>query len=53
MPSPLTIGAGFAFNEDQSSIPNSSKLDKALPVSKPYWLQNPEAKTQDGIYIPI
>jgi len=51
MPSPMTIGAGFLFNEDQSSIPRASTLDKTLPVSKPYWLKNPTSQkdTKDGL----
>ena len=38
IPSPMTILAGFAFNEDQSGIPRASVLDEKLPVTKPYWL---------------
>jgi len=54
MPSGLTIMAGFAFNEDQSNIPRASELDKTLPVSKPYWLNDSEPidqkdSTQDNL----
>jgi hypothetical protein len=48
LPSTLTIGAGFAFNEDQSNIPRASELDKTLPVSKPYWLNDSEPIEQKG-----
>ena len=42
--------AGFAFNEDQSNIPRASELDKTLPVSKPYWLNDSEPIDQKGKY---
>ena len=42
--------AGFAFNEDQSNIPSASELDKTLPVSKPYWLNDSEPIDQKGKY---
>ena len=51
IPSGLTIMAGFAFNEDQSNIPRASKLDKTLPVSKPYWLNDSEPIDQKGKFL--
>ena len=50
IPSGLTIMAGFAFNEDQSNIPRASELEKTLPVSKPYWLNDSEPIDQKGKY---
>jgi len=47
IPSPMTILAGFAFNEDQSGIPKSSVLDEKLPVTKPYWLTEHTTSLKD------
>ena len=52
MPGFLTIMSGFMFSEDHSDIPGSNCLNRqclndTLPVTKPYWVQNPEEFGKD------